>query len=68
MREWEMFSLCSSRSNATLRNWLRRGFTVGILRRSFGVALIVGTILNLINQGDLLFGSARLNLLKMMLT
>ena len=63
-----MSSPCSSRSNATLRQWLRRRFTAGILRRSFGVALIVGTILNLINQGDALFGSARLNLLKMLLT
>jgi hypothetical protein len=26
----------------------------GVPRRSFGVALIVGTILNLINQGDAL--------------
>jgi hypothetical protein len=51
-----------------MRYWLRRGFTVGILRRSLGVALIVGTILNLINQGDALFGSVRLNLLKMLLT
>lgn len=55
-------------SARTLRDWLRRGFTAGILRRSLRVALIVGTILNLINQGDVLFGSARLNLLKMLLT
>jgi hypothetical protein len=32
------------------------------------VALIVGTILNLINQGDALFGEGHLNLTKMILT
>jgi hypothetical protein len=32
------------------------------------VALIVGSILNLINQGDALFGEGRLNLTKMILT
>jgi hypothetical protein len=40
----------------------------GIPRRSLGVALIVGTILNLINQGDALFGGADLNLMKLVLT
>jgi len=37
-------------------------------RRSFYVALVVGTILNLINQGDALFGMASINWLKIMLT
>jgi hypothetical protein len=37
-------------------------------RRSFLVALIVGTILNLINQGDTLFGQGHLNLTKVLLT
>jgi len=37
-------------------------------RRSFIVALIVGAILNLINQGDALFGDGRLNLTKLILT
>jgi hypothetical protein len=37
-------------------------------RRSFLVALIVGTILNLINQGDALFGDGRLNWAKIILT
>jgi hypothetical protein len=37
-------------------------------RRSFFVALIVGTILNLINQGDALFGGGHLNLAKLVLT
>jgi hypothetical protein len=37
-------------------------------RRSLVVALIVGTILNLINQGDALFGEGHLNLTKIILT
>jgi hypothetical protein len=36
-------------------------------KRSLAVALVVGTILNLINQGDALFGGARLNLVKLIL-
>lgn len=40
----------------------------GVPRRSFAVSLIVGTILNLINQGDVLFGRADLNLVKLILT
>ena len=40
----------------------------GVPRRSFIVALIVGAILNLINQGDALFGDGRLNLTKLILT
>jgi hypothetical protein len=40
----------------------------GVPRRSFVVALIVGAILNLINQGDALFAERRLSLTKMFLT
>jgi hypothetical protein len=41
----------------------------GVPRRSFLVALVVGTILNLINQGDTLFSDAgRLNITKIILT
>jgi hypothetical protein len=36
--------------------------------RSFVVAIVVGTILNLINQGDALFGSAPVNWVKVVLT
>jgi hypothetical protein len=32
------------------------------------VALIVGTVLNLINQGEVLFGDGKLNLAKIVLT
>jgi len=34
----------------------RYALSDGIPRRSFFVAIVVGTILNLINQGDALFG------------
>lgn len=40
----------------------------GIPRRSLWVAVIVGTILNLINQGDALFGAAPLGIAKLLLT
>lgn len=40
----------------------------GVPRRSLIVALIVGTILNLINQGDALFSGTGLNLTKLLLT
>lgn len=50
-----------------LPHWFRC-ITPGMLKRSLRVAAIVGTTLNLINQGDVLFGSAKLNVLKLMLT
>ena len=40
----------------------------GVPRRSFAVALVVGTVLNLINQGDALLGPHPLNLTKLLLT
>ena len=40
----------------------------GVPRRSFVVALIVGSVLNLINQGDAIFGAADVNLIKIVLT
>jgi hypothetical protein len=40
----------------------------GVPGRSFIVALIVGAILNLINQGEALFGGDRLNFTKLILT
>lgn len=40
----------------------------GVPRRSFQVALIVGTIVNLINQGDVLFHGGRVNFIKVALT
>lgn len=40
----------------------------GVPRRSFAVALIVGAILNLINQGDRLLSGQSLDLSKLLLT
>jgi hypothetical protein len=40
----------------------------GIPRRSFYAALVVGTILNVINQGDAFLGTAPVNWFKIMLT
>jgi len=40
----------------------------GVPKRSLVVALIVGIILNLINQGDTLVTGSRLNILKLILT
>jgi hypothetical protein len=40
----------------------------GVPRRSLVVALVVGTTLNLINQGDLLLGEGSVNWMKIVLT
>ena len=40
----------------------------GVPRHSLHVALIVGTLLNLINQGDSLLGASSVNWLKVILT
>lgn len=40
----------------------------GAPRRSFFVALVVGTVLNLINQEDAIFGDKAINWLKFVLT
>jgi hypothetical protein len=40
----------------------------GVPRRSLYVALVVGTVLNLINQGDALLGMASINWWKLALT
>ena len=39
-----------------------------IVKRSLGVSLILGTVLNLINQGDALFSTDELNIWKGLLT
>lgn len=43
-------------------------FSDGVPRRSLVVALLVGTILNLINQGDAVFAGASIHLTKILLT
>ena len=40
----------------------------GVPRRSLYVALVVGTVLNLINQGDALLGAGSIDWLKIALT
>lgn len=40
----------------------------GVPKRSLYVSLVVGTILNLINQGEVLLGHGELNLTKLLLT
>jgi hypothetical protein len=47
---------------------LERALTGACLRRSIVVALVVGTILNLINQWDFYFGAAPPDLWRMLLT
>ncbi|MGE3280076.1 MAG: nitrate/nitrite transporter NrtS [Alphaproteobacteria bacterium] len=49
------------------RLW-RYAISDGVPRRSLAVALIVGTILNLINQGDALIIGEALNFPKLLLT
>jgi hypothetical protein len=53
---------------STLRRACGYAFSEGVPRRSFLVAIVVGTILNLINQGDALLGAAPINWIKMVLT
>ena len=53
---------------ATISLALRYAMSDGIPLRSFYVALVVGTILNLINQGDALIEPARISWLKIVLT
>jgi hypothetical protein len=43
-------------------------FSEGIPKRSLVVAVVIGSILNLINQGDALIAGAPLNLFKLLLT
>jgi hypothetical protein len=49
------------------RIW-RYAVSEGVPRRSLFVALIVGTILNLINQGDAMLAGMPLDLAKLLLT
>ena len=54
-------------SNSSLTA-LRLALSWHIARRSLAVMLVVGTILNLINQGDALFSSTAINWWKVALT
>lgn len=53
---------------ATFSRAIGDALSDGIPKRSFYVALVVGTILNLINQGDALFGPGPINWIKIVLT
>lgn len=43
-------------------------FSDGVPKRSGRVALVVGVLLNLINQGDALLGHGHVNVVKLVLT
>jgi hypothetical protein len=50
------------------RDTLRLAVSDGVPVRAFCVALIVGTVLNLINQGEALLAGAHISWLKLALT
>jgi hypothetical protein len=52
----------------TLRLACQYALSDGVPRRSLFAALVVGTMLNLINQGDALFGGVPVNWFKIILT
>jgi hypothetical protein len=52
----------------TFRLACHYAFSDGVPRRSFFAALFVGTVLNLINQGDSLLGAAPVGWFKIILT
>ena len=56
------------RANSIWKLACRCAISDGVPRRSLSVALIVGTVLNLINGGDALLGLASINWLKLILT
>lgn len=51
-----------------LKRMLRYSVSGGVPRRSFAVALVVGFILNAINQGDAVIAGGDINWLKLGLT
>ncbi len=55
-------------ATTTYRQLIAIALSDGIPRRSLIVALVVGSLLNLINQGDAILGAAPLNWLKLGLT
>jgi hypothetical protein len=55
-------------ANSIWKHACRCAISDGVPRRSLYVALIVGTVLNLTNQGDALLGMASINWLKIVLT
>lgn len=51
-----------------MQNFLRIAKRPSIVKQSLIIAAIVGTILNLINQGDVMTGASTFNLIKCVLT
>jgi hypothetical protein len=54
-----------------MKSWKQYGVycvSGGVPRRSLVVSVVVGSILNLINQGDALFGGEPVNVAKIVLT
>ena len=56
------------RKKSKLRQACLCAVSNGVPRRSFYAALVVGTVLNLINQGDALIGSVPIDWPKLILT
>jgi hypothetical protein len=54
--------------SACCREACRCAVSGGVPQRSLAVAIVVGTILNVINQGDALLGGAPMNWVKVLLT
>lgn len=54
--------------DAAMKPALRQALSPGCLRHSLMVALIVGTLLNAINQGDLLLAGGEVSYVKLALT
>jgi hypothetical protein len=50
------------------RRFMHLAFSDGVPRRALMVAAVIGTVLNLINQGDAIFGDAPVNITKLILT
>lgn len=57
-----------SESISTSGSWLETAFCSAILKQSLLTSIIVGSVLNLINQGAVLWGDAQLNLTQLLLT
>lgn len=55
-------------AKAAIAAWLKMAATPSLAGRAFKVAAVVGTVLNLINQGDALFGPMEVNWLKFCVT
>lgn len=55
-------------NNKYLQDFWCYAIRPGIVKRSLIIAVIVGTVLNLINQGDVIAGNQAFNLAKCLLT